>query len=87
MERNRVSFLAVRPSHRANLETLPPLHRDPFNRMLGAQANVEGMTIPGPVAGQGSFCAPGPAVVGSQASPPHPGADAGNAKLPSPSLS
>ena len=45
MELNRVSLLPIRPSHLANLETLPPLHRDPFDRMLVAQGNAESLSI------------------------------------------
>jgi PIN domain nuclease of toxin-antitoxin system len=33
------------PSHLANLETLPRFHRDPFDRMLVAQANAESLAI------------------------------------------
>jgi PIN domain nuclease of toxin-antitoxin system len=45
MELNRVSLLPIRPSHLASLESLPPLHRDPFDRMFVAQANVESLSI------------------------------------------
>ena len=45
MELNRVSLLPIRPSHLARLETLPPFHRDPFDRMLVAQANAESLSI------------------------------------------
>ncbi len=45
IETNRVSLLPIRPSLLAALETLPPMHRDPFERMLIAQANAEGLTI------------------------------------------
>ncbi len=45
LERNRVSTLAIRVAHLAELEALPPLHRDPFDRMMVAQARVEGMPI------------------------------------------
>lgn len=34
-------WLDVRPSHVAALVDLPPLHRDPFDRMLIAQADHE----------------------------------------------
>jgi hypothetical protein len=40
MEINRVSLLPIRLAHQVGLETLPPLHRDPFDRMLVAQANA-----------------------------------------------
>lgn len=45
MERNRISMLGIHPSHLAALEELPPYHRDPFDRMLVAQANAEGMKL------------------------------------------
>jgi PIN domain nuclease of toxin-antitoxin system len=45
MERNRVTSLGIHPRHLAELETLPPLHRDPFDRMLVAQARAEGMPV------------------------------------------
>jgi PIN domain nuclease of toxin-antitoxin system len=45
MEKNRISLLPVRPSHLGELEKLPPLHRDPFDRMLVAQAKAEAMTL------------------------------------------
>lgn len=37
--------LPVRLRHAAALERLPPHHRDPFDRMLVAQARVERLTI------------------------------------------
>ena len=45
MERNRVAMLAIRAGHLAELERLPPLPRDPFDRMLVAQARTEGMPM------------------------------------------
>ena len=39
------SFLPVGPEHAAAVETLPPHHRDPFDRMLIAQAQVEPMRL------------------------------------------
>lgn len=45
MEKNRVSLLPVRAAHLMALEELPPLHRDPFDRMLVAQAKGDGLTI------------------------------------------
>ena len=38
MELNRVSLLGIRPAHFDELEKLPPFHRDPFDRMMVAQA-------------------------------------------------
>lgn len=37
--------LAVRGDHVLALDLLPPIHRDPFDRMLVAQAHVEGLTL------------------------------------------
>ena len=45
MEQNRVSMLSIRAAHLEALEMLPPLHRDPFDRMLVAQALAERMPI------------------------------------------
>jgi len=39
------SWLDVRPSHVAALVDLPPLHRDPFDRMLIAQARLEHVAL------------------------------------------
>lgn len=41
----RFAELPVRFAHTAALRALPGLHRDPFDRMLIAQATVEGLTI------------------------------------------
>ena len=45
MEKNRIAILPIRVAHLAGLETLPPLHRDPFDRMLVAQARAEKMPL------------------------------------------
>jgi len=37
--------LLLRPEHVAELQTLPPIHKDPFDRMLIAQAAAEGLTL------------------------------------------
>ena len=37
--------LPIRIVHALRAGALPPLHRDPFDRMLVAQAQIEGMTI------------------------------------------
>lgn len=42
---NGYSELAVTGAHALALDDLPPLHRDPFDRMLLAQARVEGITL------------------------------------------
>jgi PIN domain nuclease of toxin-antitoxin system len=45
MEKNRLHSLTIRISHLTALEALPPLHRDPFDRMLIAQALAERIPI------------------------------------------
>jgi PIN domain nuclease of toxin-antitoxin system len=40
-----LEFLPIRVDHIRQLETLPRLHRDPFDRMLVAQALIEGLTL------------------------------------------
>jgi len=37
--------LALRPNHVAELYTLPALHKDPFDRILIAQAMAEGLSL------------------------------------------
>ncbi|MFZ5560746.1 MAG: type II toxin-antitoxin system VapC family toxin [Pseudomonadota bacterium] len=38
-------FLAVEPEHAVAIADLPPLHQDPFDRLLVAQALVEPMRL------------------------------------------
>ncbi len=42
---NGYTELAVTSAHALALDDLPPLHRDPFDRMLLAQSRVEGITL------------------------------------------
>ena len=42
---SNASILPVTIEHIRNLETLPHHHRDPFDRMLIAQAKCEGLTL------------------------------------------
>jgi len=42
---NNIKLLPIELSHISCLEQLPPHHRDPFDRLIIAQAVVEGMTI------------------------------------------
>lgn len=37
--------LAISSPHVLGVSALPPLHKDPFDRLLIAQANVEGLTL------------------------------------------
>ena len=45
MELNRINLLGIRPAHFQELEKLPPIHRDPFDRMMVAQALAESMPL------------------------------------------
>jgi PIN domain nuclease of toxin-antitoxin system len=40
-----LSSLLYRPEHVAALFSLPPIHQDPFDRALIAQATAEGLTL------------------------------------------
>jgi PIN domain nuclease of toxin-antitoxin system len=42
-----VSLLEIKPAHLYVLQTLPSHHRDPFDRLLVAQAMHEGLVIAG----------------------------------------
>ena len=42
---NRFDVLPITLAHARAVEHLPPLHRDPFDRMLVVQAQVEGLTL------------------------------------------
>ena len=42
---NGYSELPIASVHVVALESLPPLHKDPFDRILVAQATVEGITL------------------------------------------
>jgi PIN domain nuclease of toxin-antitoxin system len=42
---NGYSELPIGSEHTVALESLPPLHKDPFDRILVAQAQVEGITL------------------------------------------
>ena len=44
---NGFRYLHIEPRHTAALITLPYHHRDPFDRLLIAQAMVDGLTIVG----------------------------------------
>jgi PIN domain nuclease of toxin-antitoxin system len=37
--------LVLRPQHIAGVYALPPIHKDPFDRMLIAQATAEGLAL------------------------------------------
>ena len=42
---NGYTELAITSEHAVNVEALPPIHKDPFDRLLLAQALVEGVTL------------------------------------------
>jgi len=45
IDKNEFRLLEVSPEHIKKVTELPFIHRDPFDRILIAQANVEGMTV------------------------------------------
>ena len=45
LEQHGYSELPVASRHALALDLLPPIHRDPFDRLLVAQATVEGMML------------------------------------------
>ena len=45
LERNGFQALPIELRHALTISSLPSLHRDPFDRMLVAQAVAEGMTL------------------------------------------
>ena len=42
---NGYTELAVSGAHAVVVDSLPPLHKDPFDRILVAQAQAEGITL------------------------------------------
>ena len=42
---NGYTELPVTGAHAVAVDLLPPIHRDPFDRMLVAQAQIEGITL------------------------------------------
>jgi PIN domain nuclease of toxin-antitoxin system len=42
---NSYGELPITSEHAVAVESLPPLHKDPFDRILVAQATVEGITL------------------------------------------
>lgn len=42
---NGYSELPILSNHVVAIESLPPIHKDPFDRLLVAQATVEGITL------------------------------------------
>ncbi|MBA8899270.1 type II toxin-antitoxin system VapC family toxin [Phyllobacterium sp. P30BS-XVII] len=42
---NGYQELPITSEHAVSIESLPPIHKDPFDRILIAQATVEGITL------------------------------------------
>lgn len=42
---NGYSELSILSEHAVAIDALPPIHKDPFDRLLVAQATVEGITL------------------------------------------
>ncbi len=42
---NGYTELPITSAHAAGVTSLPPIHRDPFDRLLVAQAMIEGMLL------------------------------------------
>lgn len=42
---NGYTELPITSEHAVSVDSLPPLHKDPFDRLLVAQATVEGITL------------------------------------------
>jgi len=42
---NGYQELAISSEHAVAIDSLPPLHRDPFDRILVAQATIEGIVL------------------------------------------
>lgn len=45
MEQSGTTGLSVQPVHALRVASLPDHHRDPFDRLLVAQAQIEGITL------------------------------------------
>jgi PIN domain nuclease of toxin-antitoxin system len=45
LEQLAATVLLLRPDHVAAVRGLPPIHKDPFDRVLIAQATVEGLAL------------------------------------------
>jgi PIN domain nuclease of toxin-antitoxin system len=45
LEADRFVELPVTARHAREAARLPPLHRDPFDRLIAAQARIEGLTV------------------------------------------
>ena len=48
LSRNQIGVLPIQLSHALRVVALPPLHCDPFDRLLVAQAQIEGLSLLSP---------------------------------------
>ena len=44
-EAYRIDVLPIKPEHLDNISKLPDIHRDPFDRLIISQAEVEGCSL------------------------------------------
>jgi PIN domain nuclease of toxin-antitoxin system len=45
LAKNAISVLHIKPKHLFSLESMPYVHKDPFDRLIFAQANAENMAL------------------------------------------
>jgi PIN domain nuclease of toxin-antitoxin system len=45
IKEENIEFLPITAQHANHTRTLPPLHKDPFDRIIIAQAKLEGLTL------------------------------------------
>ena len=64
LEQLAASILLLRPDHIAAVHNLPPIHKDPFDRILIAQAIAEGLALVSSDAGIARYASMGLRVVG-----------------------
>ena len=64
LEQLAATPLVLRPQHVAGVYGLPPIHKDPFDRMLIAQAAAEGLALVSPGGEIARYASKGLRVVG-----------------------
>ena len=64
LEQLAATALPLRPDHVAAVCNLPPIHKDPFDRMLIAQARVEGLALVSSNGEIGRYASQGLRIVG-----------------------
>jgi PIN domain nuclease of toxin-antitoxin system len=45
LPKNKISLLEITLAHSTAVESLPPHHRDPFDRMLAVQTKMESLSL------------------------------------------